>query len=153
MKMLKCLQKNRIVFDNWNDNSILIWYSVCTWYNCNKNALFPQNAVLTYLWHFGWHDRWLTFVRLGICWILFLVVLKYKKWTSGVAELAEVDGPYVKISLKGRFWHERSLILARLGNYLKQRIPVKVMYLTKPSITHRLLFNIYWVFFCRKSWR
>ncbi|KAL8148671.1 hypothetical protein AgCh_005871 [Apium graveolens] len=43
---------------------------------------------------------------------------------TGVAELAEVDGPYVKISLKGRFWHERSLILARLGNYLKQRIPV-----------------------------
>ncbi|WOH00755.1 hypothetical protein DCAR_0520130 [Daucus carota subsp. sativus] len=42
---------------------------------------------------------------------------------TGVAELAEVDGPYVKISLKGRFWHERSLILARLGNYLKQRIP------------------------------
>lgn len=43
---------------------------------------------------------------------------------TGVAELAELDGPFVKISLKGRFWHERSLILARLGNYLKQRIPV-----------------------------
>lgn len=42
---------------------------------------------------------------------------------TGVAELAEVDGPFVKIRLKGRFWHERSLILARLGNYLKERIP------------------------------
>ncbi|KAK3025508.1 hypothetical protein RJ639_042043 [Escallonia herrerae] len=42
---------------------------------------------------------------------------------TGVAELAELDGPFVKISLKGRFWHERSLVLARLGNYLKQRIP------------------------------
>ncbi|KAI3809665.1 hypothetical protein L1987_19262 [Smallanthus sonchifolius] len=41
---------------------------------------------------------------------------------TGVAELAEVDGPFVKIRLKGRFWHERSLVLARLGNYLKERI-------------------------------
>lgn len=46
--------------------------------------------------------------------------------TTGVAELAEVDGPFVKIRLKGRFWHERSLILARLGNYLKERIPVRL---------------------------
>ncbi|XP_042494055.1 uncharacterized protein LOC122073528 [Macadamia integrifolia] len=42
---------------------------------------------------------------------------------TGEAELAEVDGPFVKISLRGRFWHERSIVLARLGNYLKQRIP------------------------------
>lgn len=42
---------------------------------------------------------------------------------TGEAELAEVDGPYVTIRLRGRFWHERSLVLARLGNYLKQRIP------------------------------
>ncbi|PIA35952.1 hypothetical protein AQUCO_03400088v1, partial [Aquilegia coerulea] len=42
---------------------------------------------------------------------------------TGVAELAEVDGPFVKIRLSGRFWHERSLVIARLGNYLKQRIP------------------------------
>lgn len=27
------------------------------------------------------------------------------------------------ISLKGRFWHERSMVVARIGNYLKQRIP------------------------------
>ncbi|XP_044487692.1 uncharacterized protein LOC123212581 [Mangifera indica] len=42
---------------------------------------------------------------------------------TGVAELAELDGPFVKISLRGRFWHQRSTVVARLGNYLKQRIP------------------------------
>ncbi|CAK7336194.1 unnamed protein product [Dovyalis caffra] len=42
---------------------------------------------------------------------------------TGQVELAELDGPFVKISLKGRFWHERSMVLARMGNYLKQRIP------------------------------
>ncbi|XP_020233877.1 uncharacterized protein LOC109813982 [Cajanus cajan] len=42
---------------------------------------------------------------------------------TGVVELADLDGPFVKISLKGRFWHERSMVLARVGNYLKQRIP------------------------------
>ncbi|KAF8410971.1 hypothetical protein HHK36_003509 [Tetracentron sinense] len=42
---------------------------------------------------------------------------------TGEAKLSEVDGPFVKISLRGRFWHERSMVLARLGNYLKQRIP------------------------------
>ncbi|KAK6255102.1 hypothetical protein QQP08_013557 [Theobroma cacao] len=38
-------------------------------------------------------------------------------------ELAELDGPFVKISLKGRFWHKRSTVVSRVGNYLKQRIP------------------------------
>lgn len=42
---------------------------------------------------------------------------------TGVAELAELDGPFVKIRLRGRFWHERSTVIARLANYLKQRIP------------------------------
>lgn len=42
---------------------------------------------------------------------------------TGAAELAELDGPFVKISLKGRFWHKRSTVVARVGNYLKQRIP------------------------------
>ncbi|KAL2496631.1 persulfide dioxygenase ETHE1-like protein [Forsythia ovata] len=42
---------------------------------------------------------------------------------TGKAELADLDGPYVKIRLGGKFWHERSTVLARLGNYLKQRIP------------------------------
>ncbi|KAL4555282.1 hypothetical protein LXL04_037897 [Taraxacum kok-saghyz] len=52
---------------------------------------------------------------------------------TGVAELAEVDGPFVKIRLKGRFWHERSLVLARLGNYLKQRIPVSLLHFNPSS--------------------
>uniref|UniRef100_A0A2N9ILT9 NIF system FeS cluster assembly NifU C-terminal domain-containing protein n=1 Tax=Fagus sylvatica TaxID=28930 RepID=A0A2N9ILT9_FAGSY len=42
---------------------------------------------------------------------------------TGKVELVELDGPFVKISLKGRFWHKRSTVLARVGNYLKQRIP------------------------------
>ncbi|CAK8544131.1 unnamed protein product [Lathyrus sativus] len=42
---------------------------------------------------------------------------------TGVVELVELDGPYVTISLKGRFWHKRSTVLARVANYLKQRIP------------------------------
>ncbi|KAJ6713045.1 hypothetical protein OIU79_009106 [Salix purpurea] len=42
---------------------------------------------------------------------------------TGQVELADLDGPFVVISLKGRFWHERSMVLARIGNYLKQRIP------------------------------
>ncbi|XP_062112552.1 uncharacterized protein LOC133823723 [Humulus lupulus] len=42
---------------------------------------------------------------------------------TGQVDLAELDGPFVKISLKGRFWHKRSTVVARLGNYLKQRIP------------------------------
>ncbi|TKY61935.1 hypothetical protein E2542_SST11789 [Spatholobus suberectus] len=45
---------------------------------------------------------------------------------TGVVELADLDGPFVKISLKGRFWHKRSTVLARVGNYLKQRIPVSL---------------------------
>ncbi|KAG5043946.1 hypothetical protein AAZX31_03G180600 [Glycine max] len=42
---------------------------------------------------------------------------------TGVVELADLDGPFVKISLSGRFWHKRSTVLARVANYLKQRIP------------------------------
>ncbi|KAK7244841.1 hypothetical protein RIF29_39669 [Crotalaria pallida] len=42
---------------------------------------------------------------------------------TGKVELVELDGPFVKISLKGRFWHKRSTVLARVANYLKQRIP------------------------------
>lgn len=42
----------------------------------------------------------------------------------GVAELVELDGPFVKLRLTGRFWHERSMVLARVANYLRKRIPV-----------------------------
>ncbi|XP_078433159.1 uncharacterized protein LOC144704569 [Wolffia australiana] len=42
---------------------------------------------------------------------------------TGVVDLAELDGPFVKLRFKGRFWHKRSTVLARLDNYLKNRIP------------------------------
>ncbi|XP_020264244.1 uncharacterized protein LOC109840136 [Asparagus officinalis] len=42
---------------------------------------------------------------------------------TGEVDLAELDGPFVKISLRGRFWHKRSTVLARISNYLKIRIP------------------------------
>ncbi|EAZ45145.1 hypothetical protein OsJ_29783 [Oryza sativa Japonica Group] len=38
-------------------------------------------------------------------------------------DLAELDGPFVKLRLKGKFWHTRATVLARIGNYLKNRIP------------------------------
>lgn len=46
---------------------------------------------------------------------------------SGVVELADLDGPFVKLSLRGRFWHKRSTVVARIANYLKQRIPVSLL--------------------------
>ncbi|XP_010928169.1 uncharacterized protein [Elaeis guineensis] len=42
---------------------------------------------------------------------------------TGEVDLADLDGPFVKLRLKGRFWHQRAIVLARLGNYLKNRIP------------------------------
>ncbi|XP_042397725.1 uncharacterized protein LOC121988398 isoform X2 [Zingiber officinale] len=42
---------------------------------------------------------------------------------TGEVDLAELDGPFVKIRLKGRFWHKRSTVLDRISNYLKNRIP------------------------------
>jgi len=41
----------------------------------------------------------------------------------GTATLVELDGPVVVLRLKGRFWHERSLVLLRLGHFLKTLIP------------------------------
>jgi hypothetical protein len=45
---------------------------------------------------------------------------------AGQVDLAELDGPFVKLRLKGKFWHTRSTVVARIGNYLKNRIPVRV---------------------------
>eukprot|EP00242_Pyramimonas_sp_CCMP2087_P011829 CAMPEP_0198202676 /NCGR_PEP_ID=MMETSP1445-20131203/5882_1 /TAXON_ID=36898 /ORGANISM="Pyramimonas sp., Strain CCMP2087" /LENGTH=173 /DNA_ID=CAMNT_0043873721 /DNA_START=82 /DNA_END=603 /DNA_ORIENTATION=- len=42
---------------------------------------------------------------------------------TGVVTLVELDGPVVVLRLKGRFWHERSMILLRMGAYLKEQIP------------------------------
>ena len=42
---------------------------------------------------------------------------------AGTVELAELDGPFVKLRLKGRFWHKRADVLARVAAYLRRRIP------------------------------
>lgn len=45
---------------------------------------------------------------------------------TGQVDLAELDGPFVKLRLKGKFWHTRATVVARIGNYLKNRIPVRI---------------------------
>ena len=42
---------------------------------------------------------------------------------TGGVDYVELDGPVVVLSLKGRFWHERTTVLERVANYLQQRIP------------------------------
>mmetsp|Transcript_5056 Transcript_5056/g.12067 ORF Transcript_5056/g.12067 Transcript_5056/m.12067 type:complete len:203 (-) Transcript_5056:196-804(-) len=42
---------------------------------------------------------------------------------TGGVDYVELDGPVVVLSLKGRFWHERTTVLSRVSNYLQQRIP------------------------------
>lgn len=46
---------------------------------------------------------------------------------AGQVDLAELDGPFVKLRLKGKFWHTRATVVARIGNYLKNRIPVRFL--------------------------
>jgi hypothetical protein len=42
---------------------------------------------------------------------------------TGDVELASLDGPMVTLRLKGRFWHKRVDVLARVSAYLVKRIP------------------------------
>ena len=42
---------------------------------------------------------------------------------TGGVDFVEMDGPTVVLSLKGRFWHERTTVLDRVANYLQSRIP------------------------------
>lgn len=42
---------------------------------------------------------------------------------TGGVDFVELDGPIVVMSLKGRFWHQRPTVLARVGAYLQGRIP------------------------------
>jgi len=42
---------------------------------------------------------------------------------TGGCDFAYLEGPMVYVSLKGRFWHERTTVLERVSNYLQQRIP------------------------------
>jgi hypothetical protein len=42
---------------------------------------------------------------------------------TGGVDFAFLDGPTVVVRLKGRYWHQRTTVLERVGNYLMQRIP------------------------------
>ena len=46
-----------------------------------------------------------------------------RSWFTGTVELAELDGPFVKLRLQGRFWHKKADVLARVAVYLRRRIP------------------------------
>mmetsp|Transcript_3810 Transcript_3810/g.7553 ORF Transcript_3810/g.7553 Transcript_3810/m.7553 type:complete len:231 (-) Transcript_3810:321-1013(-) len=42
---------------------------------------------------------------------------------TGGVDFVELDGPTVVLHLKGRFWHQRTTVLSRVGSYLMGRIP------------------------------
>ena len=42
---------------------------------------------------------------------------------TGGVDFVELDGPTVVLSLKGRFWHQRTTVLDRVGAYILGRIP------------------------------
>ncbi len=42
---------------------------------------------------------------------------------TGGVDFVELDGPTVVLRLKGRFWHQRTTVLRRVGAYLMARIP------------------------------
>ncbi len=37
--------------------------------------------------------------------------------------MAELDGPYVSVSLSGRFWHATDTVMARVDSFVRRRIP------------------------------
>jgi len=42
---------------------------------------------------------------------------------TGGVDFVDLDGPIVILKLKGRFWHQRPTVLARVSSYLIERIP------------------------------
>ena len=42
---------------------------------------------------------------------------------TGEISLVEVDGPILKVALKGRFWHATDTVMMRVASYCMQRIP------------------------------
>lgn len=47
---------------------------------------------------------------------------------TGGVDFVELDGPTVILKLHGRFWHQRTTVLERVGKYLQGRIPEIVDY-------------------------
>ena len=45
---------------------------------------------------------------------------------TGAVEFVELDGPSVVVRFTGRFWHARADVLARIENYVLERIPEAV---------------------------
>ena len=42
---------------------------------------------------------------------------------TGAIDLVEVDGPTIRVSLAGRFWHATDTVMLRVESYIKNRIP------------------------------
>jgi hypothetical protein len=42
---------------------------------------------------------------------------------TGGFDFVDMDGPTVILSLKGRYWHQRTTVLVRVASYLQSRIP------------------------------
>ena len=42
---------------------------------------------------------------------------------TGLVRFVELDGPVLVISLSGRFWHQRSVVVERVSKYVMDRIP------------------------------
>lgn len=42
---------------------------------------------------------------------------------TGEINFEEVDGPTLKVSLKGRFWHATDTVIIRVENFVRKRIP------------------------------
>jgi hypothetical protein len=47
---------------------------------------------------------------------------------TGGVDFVDLDGPTVILKLHGRFWHQRTTVLERVGKYLQGRIPEIVDY-------------------------
>ena len=53
---------------------------------------------------------------------------------TGEIDFHSLDGPEVKLSLSGKFWHKRSTVLGRAAMYLNARIPeLTSIFVSSPS--------------------
>jgi hypothetical protein len=42
---------------------------------------------------------------------------------TGEVDFVELDGVSIVVDLKGRFWHDRKMVLARVEKFVQNRIP------------------------------